>query len=95
MTFDEAIAMCKRIESYAIGSIVKDRRIDTLWIGPTDKEDWCDYMNSQIQKGQEITLLEFAQKSFSVYGASITKTTGDVPRYNMINLDQFEKMMCN
>ena len=95
MTFDEAVAMCKRIKSYAIGSIVKDRRIDSLWIGPTDKEDWCEYMNSQIQKGQEVTLLEFAKKSFSVYGVSITKITENLPRHDMINLDQFEKMMCN
>lgn len=95
MTFNEALSLCERIESYAIGNIIKGKRIDTLWIGPTDKEDWCDYMNSQIQKGQEVTLLEFAKKSFSVYGASVTKILGDVPSYNMINLDEFEKMMCN
>lgn len=95
MTFNEAVSMCKRIESYTIGSIIKDMKIDFLWIGPTNKEDWCDYMNSQIQKGQEVTLLEFPKMSFSVYGVSIEKTAYDIPKHIMINLDQYEKMVCN
>lgn len=95
MTFDEAVAMCKRIEGYTIGSIIKDMRITSLWIGPTDWEEVCDYTNSQLQEGQEITLLKFAKKSFSVYGVSTEKNSGDVPKHTMINLDNYEKMMCN
>lgn len=95
MTFDEAVSMCERIKGYTIGSIIKGRKIDSLWIGPTDWEDVCDYMNSQLQKGQEITLLEFAQKSFSVYGVSITKNKGGIPTHEVIILDHYEKMMCN
>ncbi|WP_106828047.1 hypothetical protein [Parabacteroides pacaensis] len=52
MTFNEAEKMCERIEGYVIGSFVKDMKIDSLWIGPTNKEDWLGHINSQIQKGQ-------------------------------------------
>lgn len=95
MTFNEAEKMCERIEGHVIGSIVNGMKIDTLWIGPTNWNETCEYMNSQIQKGQEVTLLEFADRSFSVYGVSVTKVTGGVPRHDMIKLDDYEKMMCN
>lgn len=50
MTFNEAEKMCERMEGYVIGSIVKDKKIDSLWIAPTNWEEVCEYMNSQIQK---------------------------------------------
>ena len=95
MTFNEAEKMCERIEGYVIGSFVKDMKIDSLWIGPTNWDEVCEYMNSQVQKGQEATLITFKDKSFSVYGVSVEKLSGDIPRHNMINLDNYEKMMCN
>lgn len=94
MTFDEALKMCKRIESYAVGSLVKGMRIDSLWIGPTDWNEVTNYLNTQIRKGREGTLLQFAGKSFSVYGVSIDKTY-QVPHHTMINLDTFEQIMSN
>lgn len=95
MTFNEAVSMCKRIESYTIGSIIKGQKIDSLWIGPTNWDEVCDYTNSLLQKGPEIARLEFSKKSFSVYGVSIEKTSCNVPKHTMINLDYYEKMMCN
>ena len=95
MTFNEAEKMCERIEGYVIGSFIKDMKIDSLWIGPTNWEEVCEYMNSQVQKGMEVTLIEFAKRSFSVYGVSVTHVTGGVPRHDMIRLDDYEKMMCN
>lgn len=94
MTFDEAATKCKQIESYTIGSIVKDMKITSLFIGPTDWNLMSDYLNAQIQKGQEVALIMFKEKSFSVYGMSVDKT-GDVPRSSLVNLDDFDKMMSN
>lgn len=94
MTFDEAATKCKQIESYTIGSIVKDMKITSLFIGPTDWELMCDYMNAQIQKGQEVALILFKEKSFSVYGMSVDEI-GDVPHSSLINLDNLDKMMSN
>lgn len=95
MTFDEAVSMCERIENYTIGTIIKGHKIDSLWIGPTNWDQVCDYTNSLLQKGPEIARLEFAKSSFSVYGVSIEQNTDCVPKHTMIILDDYEKMMCN
>lgn len=95
MTFDEAVSMCKRIEGYTVGSIVKGQKINSLWIGPTDWEEVCDYTNSLLQKGPEIAILEFGKRSFSVYGVSVEKSECGVSKHTMINLDHYEGMMCN
>lgn len=94
MTFDEAVSKCKQIESYTIGSIVKDMKITSLFIGPTDWSLMGDFLNAQIQKGQEVALIMFKEKSFSVYGVSVDET-GDVPCSSLVNLNDFDKMMSN
>lgn len=94
MTFNEAVEMCTRIEGYAIGTWVKGMKIDSLFIGPTRWEEMNDFLNSRIQIGEEAAILKFSGKSFSVYGVSVDKKQ-DVPRYTMIILDQFEKIMSN
>jgi len=54
MTFEEAISKRKQINSYVIGLPIKEgKRITSLFIGPTDWDRMCDYMNMQNQKGHE------------------------------------------
>ena len=72
MTFEEAISKRKQINSSFIGLPIKgEKRITSLFIGPTDWDRMCDYMNVQNQKGHEIARIEFANESFSVYGVSV------------------------
>ena len=94
MTFDEAVSKSKQIESYTIGSIIKNMKITSLFIGLTDWNLMSDYLNVQIQKEQEVALIMFKEKSFSVYGMSVDET-GDVPRSSLINLEDFDKIMSN
>ena len=54
MTFEEAISKRKQINSYVIGLPIKEgKRITSLFIGPTDWDRMCDYMNMQNQKGHD------------------------------------------
>lgn len=94
MTFDEAIAKCEQIKDYTIGLPIKGKNITSLFIGPTDWNRMCDYMNAQNEKGHEIARIEFAGESFSVYGVS----TDDSEVYfncSLMILDDFDKMISN
>lgn len=94
MTFDEAIAKCKQIEKYTIGLPIKGKNITSLFIGPTNWNRMCDYMNTQNEKGHEIARIEFAKESFSVYGVS-TDDSGSLFNYSLVVLDDFDKMISN
>ena len=86
MTFEEAISKRKQINSYVIGLPIKEgKRITSLFIGPTDWDRMCDYMNMQNQKGHEIARIKFANESFSVYGVSENELSDGTPRWDMLN----------
>lgn len=97
MTYEEVYLLYDRLKSFAIGTPVKDRIIESLFIGPTDWEQMTDFMNLLIQRGNEATLIEFSHqgKSLSVYGVSSSKTIGEVPKWEMTILDDWELMISN
>lgn len=94
MMFDEAVSMCKRIESYTVGALVKGMKIEYLCVGPTEWEYMNDFINLKIQMGREEAVRAFSNRSFSVYGVAVDKEA-KLPRHTMIVLDQYEKMVCN
>lgn len=97
MTFEEAERMMYRIQDLIIGFPIKGRLIESLFVGPTNWEDMHLFMNARIQKGEETAIIEFSNlhKSFSVYSVSVTMIDEDLPRYDMIILDNWEKTMNN
>lgn len=94
MTYDEAIQMCERIASTIIGFSIRDKVIHKLHVGPTDWNRMCDYHNAMKQEGEEVMKIKFANDSFSVYGVNVEEGE-DIPRYTMILLDNWEKIMNN
>lgn len=94
MTFDEALAFCDRLNEYIIGTEIKDIRIESLFLAPTNLDLMTDYMNLQIQKGADEAISEFIGKSFSVYGVHTDKSL-DVPRTTLMNLDSLNTAMSN
>lgn len=97
MTYEQALSFIDRIKDTAIGAPVKGRLIQSLFIGPTDWEQMCDFMNLRIQKGEEAALIEFSSKSksLSVYGVSVTQMDDDVPKWEMTIMDNWELIICN
>lgn len=99
MTYKEALAYIDRIKDTVIDMPVKGIIIESLFIAPTKWEDMCDFMNARIQKGDEVAAIEYAAKgnSLSVYGFSETQVDdkGNVPKWNLTNLDNWELVMNN
>lgn len=97
MTYEESHLLYDRLKPFAIGSPVKDCIIEYLFIGPTDWEQMTDFMNLRLQKGEEAAQIEFSRQgiSLSVYGVSVTRLDNDVPRWEMIKLDDWELMISN
>lgn len=97
MTYKEAQAYFDRIKDTAIGAPVKGWLIQSLSIGPTDWEQMNDFLNLRIKAGEEAALIEFSSrgKSLSVYGVSVTKISGDVPKWEMTVMDNWELIICN
>ena len=50
MTFDEAISLLERIKDTAIGSPIKGKPIQSLFIAPTCWEEMHIFMTARIQK---------------------------------------------
>lgn len=94
MTFEEALAFCDRLKEYIIGSEIKDIRIESLFLAPTDWGSMSDYMNIQLQKGSDEAVSAFIGKSFSVYGVHTDKSMG-IPRTTLVNLDSLDTAMNN
>lgn len=93
MTFEESVSKCEQIKSYVIGLPIKEgKRITSLFIGPTDWDRMCDYMNMQNQKGHEIARIKFANESFSVYGVSVDNL-GNYTNYGLVLLDDFDNLI--
>lgn len=82
MTYKESLSFLDRIKDTAIGAPVKGRFIQSLFIGPTDWGQMCNFMNLRIQKGDEAALLALSSlgMSLSVYGMSVTEADDDVPK---------------
>ena len=82
MTYKESLSFLDRIKNTAIGAPVKGRFIQSLFIGPTDWGQMCNFMNLRIQKGDEAALLALSSlgMSLSVYGMSVTEADDDVPK---------------
>lgn len=97
MTYKEALSYLDRIKDTAIGAPVKGRFIQFLFIGPTDWDQMCNFMNLRIQKGDEAALLALSSQgmSLSVYGMSVTEADDDVPKWEMTNLDNWELIIGN
>lgn len=97
MTYKQALSSIERIKDTAIGAPIKGRFIQTLFIGPTDWGQMCNFMNLRIQIGDEAALLELSSQgmSLSVYGMSVTKEDDDVPKWEMTNLDDWELIISN
>jgi len=95
MTFEEAVEKVERIKSYTKGLPFKGVYIERFFIGPTDWEEMTDYLNAQIQRGNEIARIEFSKKSFSVYGVAENKLSDGTPRWDMLNLDRWEEEISN
>lgn len=94
MTYEQALSYFDRIKDTAIGPLVKGRLIQSLFIGPTDWEQMCDFMNLRIKVGEEVALIEFDRlgKSLSVFGVSVNKQY-DVPKWAV--MDNWELIMGN
>lgn len=97
MTYEESLSFLDRIKDTAIGAPVKGRFIQSLFIGPTDWGQMCNFMNLRIQKGDEAALLALSSQgmSLSVYGMSVTEADDDVPKWEMTNLDSWELIISN
>lgn len=97
MTYEESLSFLDRIKDTAIGAPVKGRFIQSLFIGPTDWGQMCNFMNLRIQKGDEAALLTLSSQgmSLSVYGMSVTEADDDVPKWEMTNLDNWELIIGN
>lgn len=97
MTYEESLSFLERIKDTAIGAPVKGRFIQSLFIGPTDWDQMCNFMNLRIQKGDEGAAIEFSSlnKSLSVYGVSVTNVDDDVPEWKLTLLDSWELIISN
>ena len=95
MTFDEAISLLERIKDTAIGSPIKGKPIQSLFIAPTCWEEMHIFMTARIQKGEDEAVSDFIGKSFSVYGVSISYIAPDIPKWEMTILDDWEKTIYN
>lgn len=97
MTYEQALSFIDRIKDTAIGASVKGRLIQSLYIGPTDWEQMSEFMNLTIKKGNEAALVEFSLLgiSLSVYGVSMDKVAGEVPKWEMTIMDNWELIMGN
>ena len=95
MTFEEAVSLADRIKEQVIGVPVKGRLIESLFIGPTNWNEMHVFMNICLQKGEDEAIDEFIGKSFSVYGRSVTYINPDLPRWDVIVLDDWEKTIYN
>lgn len=97
MSYEESRLLYNRLKSLAVGTPVKGHIIEHLFIGPTDWEQMCDFMNLRIKKGDEAAQIEFSHRgiSLSVYGISIVKADDDITRWEMAKLDDWELMMSN
>lgn len=97
MTYEEPQALYDRLKTLAIGTPMKDRIIEHLFIRPTDWGQMCNFMNLRIQKGDEAALLALSSQgmSLSVYGMSVTEADDDVPKWEMTNLDNWELIIGN
>lgn len=97
MTYEQALSFIDRIKDTAIGAPVKGRFIQSLFIGPTDWGQMCNFMNLRIQKGEEAALLELSSQgmSLSVYGMSVTEEDDDVPKWVMTIMDNWELIISN
>lgn len=97
MNYQEAQILYDRLKDIVIGSPVKGRIIESLFIGPTEWEQMHIFFNLRIEKGDEAALIEFSHlgKSLSVYGASVTDNGNGVPRWDVTIIDDFELMLSN
>ncbi len=95
MTFEEATTLLERIKNIVIGTPIKGKVIESLFIGPTKWEEMHIFLNTCQQKGEEEAIREFSGKSFSVYGKSVTYIKPQLPRWDMVILDEWEKALCN
>lgn len=97
MTYEESQSLYDRLQAFAIGAPVKGRLIESLFIGPTDWDQMCNFMNLRIQKGDEAALLALSSQgmSLSVYGMSVTEADDDVSKWEMTNLDNWELIIGN
>lgn len=86
-----------RIKDTAIGAPVKGRFIQSLFIGPTDWRQMCNFMNLRVKVGDEAALLELSSQgmSLSVYGMSVTEEDDDVPKWVMTIMDNWELIISN
>lgn len=95
MTFEEAVSLVDRIKKQVIGTPVKGRFIESLFIGPTNWDEMHIFMSICLQKGEDEAISEFVGKSFSVYGRSVTYINPDLPRWDVTVLDDWEKTIYN
>ena len=95
MTIEEAIALIDRIKDQVVGVPVKGRFIESLFIGPANWDEMHVFMNICFQKGEDEAIDEFIGKSFSVYGRSVSYIKPDLPRWDVIVLDDSEKTIYN
>ena len=60
MTFEESISKRKQIKSYVIGLPIKGgKKITSLFIGSTNWDRMCDYMNMQNLPGSSSPMRAF------------------------------------
>ena len=95
MTFEEAVSLVDRIKDQVVGVPVKGQFIESLFIGPANWDEMHVFMNICFQKGEDEAIDEFIGKSFSVYGRSVTYIKPDLPRWDVIVLDDWEKTIYN
>ena len=95
MTFEEAVSLVDRIKDQVVGVPVKGRFIESLFIGPANWDEMHVFMNICFKKGEDEAIDKFIGKSFSVYGRSVTYIKPDLPRWDVIVLDDWEKTIYN
>lgn len=95
MSFEEAIVLYERIKNRVIGAPVNGRLIESLFIGPTNWDEMHIFMNTCLEKGEKAAISEFFDKSFSVYGKSVSYTTPSKPTWDVTNLDGWDKAINN
>ena len=97
MTFEEAVSLAKE-RGLEIPDPTKETRGDVISLFFDEYVNWNEmhvFMNICLQKGEDEAIDEFIGKSFSVYGRSVTYINPDLPRWDVIVLDDWEKTIYN
>ena len=93
MKFDDALSLYEILRRTVLGTEVNGVFIESVFIAPTDSEQFTEFMNHYFKDGND-AIYSFMNGEISVYGASEI-IQGRVPRVEVINLDYMKLQLSN